>query len=107
MEEEGGTLSVNLSRVEGRLIKRKLNKDLIADEFAKLTFKDTGKGIEPAIRSRIFEPFITTHAAEKSMGLGLSIVHSIVTEMEGRILISDKRQKGSVFIVYLPVSKTY
>jgi PAS domain S-box-containing protein len=104
MEAEGGTLSVYLATIKGSRIKHKLNKDLVADEYVKITFKDTGKGIEPAIINRIFEPFFTTHEAGKSMGLGLSIVQGIVSEMEGRILISGKRQKGSVFNVYLPVS---
>ena len=103
MEEQGGILSVNLTTMEGKQIKHKLNRDLVADEYAKITIRDTGKGIEPAIRNRIFEPFFTTHEAGKGMGLGLSIVQGIVSEMEGRILISGKRQKGSVFNVYLPV----
>ncbi|MCX6255028.1 MAG: hypothetical protein NTV31_11205 [Bacteroidia bacterium] len=39
--------------------------------------------------------------------MGLSVVHGIITEMEGEILVSSKKEKGSVFYVYLPVSKKY
>jgi nitrogen-specific signal transduction histidine kinase len=107
MEEEGGTLSVNLAIVEGKLVQHELNKDIVADEYVLLTFKDSGKGMEPSLIRRIFEPFFTTREVGKGTGLGLSVVHGIVSEMEGEILISSKKQKGSVFYVYLPVSKYY
>jgi signal transduction histidine kinase len=107
MEKEGGTLSVKLAIIDGKLVKHELNKDSIAEEYALLTFKDKGKGIEPSIIARVFEPFFTTREAEKGTGLGLSIVHRIVTEMNGTILITSKKQKGSTFYVYIPVSRNY
>jgi len=107
MEEDGGTLSVSLAIVHGKDIQHELNKDIVADEYALLTFKDTGKGMEASLMKRIFEPFFTTREVRKGTGLGLSVVHGIVTEMEGEILVSSKVQKGSVFYVYLPVSKEY
>jgi signal transduction histidine kinase/PAS domain-containing protein len=107
MEEKGGTLSVNLSVVDGKLVKHELSKDIVADEYALLTFKDTGKGMNPSLLSRIFEPFFTTREVGKGTGLGLSVIHGIVTEMEGEILVSSKKEKGSVFYIYLPLSKSY
>jgi two-component system cell cycle sensor histidine kinase/response regulator CckA len=70
-----------------------------------LTFKDTGEGMEPSLIGRIFEPFFTTREVGKGTGLGLSVIHGIITEMEGEIVVSSKKEKGSVFNVYLPVSK--
>jgi signal transduction histidine kinase len=107
MEEKGGTLSVNLAVVEGKLVQHELNKDIVADEYVLLTFKDTGKGMEPSLIGRIFEPFFTTREVGTGTGLGLSVIHGIITEMEGEILVSSKKEKGSVFYVYLPVSKAY
>jgi PAS domain S-box-containing protein len=107
MEKEGGTLTVSLSIVEGKLLKNELNKDIVADEYVLLTFKDTGDGIEPSFKNRIFEPFFTTREVGKGTGLGLSVVHGIVTEMEGEILVSVKKQKGTIFYIYLPVSGEY
>jgi signal transduction histidine kinase len=107
MEEEGGTLSVNLTVVEGKLVQHELNKDIVSDEYVLLTFKDTGKGMEPSLINRIFEPFFTTREVGKGTGLGLSVIHGIITEMDGEILVSSKKEKGSVFYVYLPVSKKY
>jgi signal transduction histidine kinase len=107
MEDAGGILSVSMEIVEGKLIRHELNKDIVADEYVLLVFKDTGKGMEPSLISRVFEPFFTTREVGKGTGLGLSVVHGIITELEGEILVSSKKEKGSVFYVYLPVSKQY
>jgi signal transduction histidine kinase/CheY-like chemotaxis protein len=107
MEEEGGVLSVNIAVVEREFVQHELNKDIVADEYVLLTFKDTGEGMEPSLIGRIFEPFFTTREVGKGTGLGLSVIHGIITEMEGEILVSSKKKEGSVFLVYLPVSKTY
>jgi PAS domain S-box-containing protein len=107
MEENGGTLFVTMAVVEGRLVKHELNKDIVADQYVLLTFKDTGKGMEPSLIARIFEPFFTTREVGKGTGLGLSVIHGIVSEMEGEILVSSKKDIGSAFYVYLPVSNMY
>jgi PAS domain S-box-containing protein len=107
MEEEGGILSVNIAVVEREFVQHELNKDIVADEYVLLTFKDTGEGMEPSLIGRIFEPFFTTREVGKGTGLGLSVIHGIITEMEGEILVSSKKHAGSVFLVYLPVSKSY
>jgi len=107
MEEKGGELSVNLVTVEGKLIQHELNKDIVADEYVLLSFRDTGIGMDNFHVSRIFEPFFSTREVGKSSGLGLSVVHGIVLELEGEILVSSKKEKGSVFYVYLPLSKEY
>jgi two-component system, cell cycle sensor histidine kinase and response regulator CckA len=107
MEENGGTLSVKISVVKREFVQHELNKDIVADEYVMLTFKDTGEGMEPSLIGRIFEPFFTTREVGKGTGLGLSVIHGIITEMEGEIVVSSKKEKGSVFNVYLPVSKIY
>lgn len=107
MEESGGTLSVSMETVEGKQIRHELNKDIVADEYVLLIFKDTGMGMEPSLISRVFEPFFTTREVGKGTGLGLSVVHGIITELDGEIMVSSKKEKGSVFYVYLPVSKQY
>jgi signal transduction histidine kinase/CheY-like chemotaxis protein len=107
MEENGGVLTVGIDVVEREFVQHELNKDIVADEYALLMFKDTGEGMDPSLIGRIFEPFFTTREVGKGTGLGLSVIHGIITEMEGEIVVSSKKEKGSVFSVYLPVSKTY
>jgi PAS domain S-box-containing protein len=107
MEENGGTLSIQMAVVEGELLQHEMNIDIVAEEYILLTFADTGKGMEPSILERIFEPFFTTREVGKGSGLGLSVIHGIITEMEGEILVSSRKEKGSTFHVYLPVAKKY
>jgi two-component system cell cycle sensor histidine kinase/response regulator CckA len=107
MEEDGGTLSVNIEVVAREFVKHELNKDIVADEYVLLTFKDTGVGMDQSVIGRIFEPFFTTREVGKGTGLGLSVIHGIISEMEGEILVSSKKSEGSEFLIYLPVSKTY
>ena len=107
MEENGGTLSVSIAVVKREFVQHELNKDIIADEYVLITFKDTGEGMDQSLIGRIFEPFFTTRDVGKGTGLGLSVIHGIISEMEGEILVSSKKEEGSVFLVYLPVSKSY
>lgn len=107
MAEKGGTLTVNLAVVEGNLVRHELNKDIVADEYSLITFKDTGPGMEPSLVQRIFEPYFTTREAGRGTGLGLSVVHGIISEIEGEILVSSRKNMGSSFSVYLPVSREF
>jgi nitrogen-specific signal transduction histidine kinase len=103
MEDKGGTLSVNMEVVRGEFLQHQLNKNIVADEYVLLSFKDTGIGMEPSIIGRIFEPFFTTREVGRGTGLGLSVTYGIISEMEGEILVSSKYNEGSEFNVYLPV----
>ncbi|MGE5406797.1 MAG: ATP-binding protein [Methanosarcina sp.] len=107
MEENGGILSVKTEIVEGECLRHHLSGDIVADEYVLVTFRDTGKGMDSSHMSRIFEPFFTTREIGKGTGLGLSVIHGIISELEGDIIVTSKKNKGSVFHVYLPVMKTY
>jgi signal transduction histidine kinase len=65
-----------------------------------IVYDDDGPGVPPDVRDRIFEPFFTTKA--KGSGLGLSIVHAIVTQHGGSILVQDSPEGGARFVVRLP-----
>jgi two-component system, cell cycle sensor histidine kinase and response regulator CckA len=70
--------------------------------FATLSVRDSGTGISPDIRARLFEPFFSTKPAGKGTGLGLATVHTIVQGMDGFIEIDSEEGKGSTFTVHLP-----
>ncbi|MGC2063552.1 MAG: ATP-binding protein [Thermodesulfovibrionales bacterium] len=73
--------------------------------FIKLYVSDTGVGMSNITQGRIFDPFYTTKEAGKGTGLGLYIVHSIVTNHGGHINLYSEQGKGTLFNVYLPVVK--
>ena len=70
----------------------------------RLTIKDTGAGIEPAIQDRIFDPYFTTKEVGKGSGMGLAIVHGIVHNHGGAISVKSEMGCGSVFTILLPAS---
>jgi signal transduction histidine kinase len=107
MEESGGTLTVQMGIAEGKKVQYELKRDIVADEYILLSFADTGKGMESSTLERIFEPFFTTREVGKGTGLGLSVIHGIIKELEGEILVSSRKDHGSTFYVYLPVSREY
>jgi signal transduction histidine kinase len=70
----------------------------------RMTVADTGDGISPGIRTRLFEPFQTTKE-QTGTGLGLWVTKGIVEKHEGHIRTRSRRDKqhGTVFAVWLPV----
>ncbi|MDH5360953.1 MAG: response regulator [Gammaproteobacteria bacterium] len=70
-------------------------------DFLEIAVADTGAGISDSDLSRIFDPFYSTH--DMASGLGLSVVHGIVHEHHGHILVESKANVGSKFRIFLPL----
>lgn len=68
--------------------------------IARLQCADTGHGIAPENRQKIFEPYYSTK--EKGTGLGLAIVSSIVADHNGFIRVRENKPNGTVFTIELP-----
>jgi two-component system, cell cycle sensor histidine kinase and response regulator CckA len=71
---------------------------------AKLCVRDAGVGIPPNILEHIFEPFFTTKDAGRGTGLGLSLVHGIVTQAGGTIEVESVPGGGSTFTILIPAA---
>jgi PAS domain S-box-containing protein len=77
------------------------SQDRANQNFIKVVISDTGKGIPTNIIHRIFDPFFTTKP--KGIGLGLSITYQIIKKHGGTIKVESKLEKGTSFIINLPV----
>ena len=104
MEHRGGVLRVGLQLAqlhEGLTLSR---GSLVPGHYVRLTVGDTGAGIEAAVIDRIFDPFFTTKQTGEGTGLGLSVVHGIVTDLGGAIRVETAPGKGTTFEIWLPVA---
>ena len=98
----GGTLRVSLEGVRLDAARVATVGALGVGDYVVLEVADAGTGMSPEVLERIFDPFFTTKDAGVGTGLGLSLVHGIVTQLGGAIEVASKVGKGSVFTVYLP-----
>ncbi len=97
--EDGGTLHVRSAVVPER-------KGSAEDysEMIEVSVSDTGHGIAPEDLDKIFNPFFTTKEVGKGTGLGLTVVHGIVQEHGGQVLVESEVRKGTTFRVRLPIA---
>jgi signal transduction histidine kinase len=71
--------------------------------WVRISFRDTGAGMDEDVKSRLFEPFFFRRGDGQGTGLGLSIVYGIIQKHQGRIVVQSQPKEGSQFDVYLPV----
>jgi two-component system sensor kinase FixL len=79
-----------------------LTADLAPDNMIEVSVADTGPGLAPEIRSRLFEPFVTTKPA--GLGIGLSICRVIVEAHGGKLKADAHSGSGTVFRFTIPKS---
>ena len=98
----GGTLTVDLRRVHMVQARILSHSRLEAGSYLALAVADEGGGISASVMEHLFEPFFTTRAAQLGTGLGLAVVHGVVTEFGGAIDVASEPGHGSLFTVYFP-----
>jgi two-component system OmpR family sensor kinase len=79
-------------------------------DFAVLRVNDRGPGVPPSERERIFEPFYRVQGASErhgGVGLGLSLVRSIVLRHQGSVLCEDAPGGGASFVLRIPCHQMY
>ncbi|MCP3901659.1 MAG: PAS domain S-box protein [Desulfobacteraceae bacterium] len=105
MEETGGEMNIRLKKAE--LEESDLfNPDMKPGAYACLSISDTGEGMDNELSKKIFDPFFTTKETGKGTGMGLSVVHGIIKNMNGAIMVYSESGKGTEFNIYLPLAET-
>jgi len=102
MRDKGGTLEVSLNAVHIDKTEAAKLGTVPPGPFLKLTVKDTGAGIAPQALNRIFDPYFTTKVHGEGTGLGLAVIHGIIKNHGGVIIVESQTGKGSIFKVYFP-----
>ena len=102
MQGSVGCLEVTLAPIELDHSRSTAPIGLPDGPYVKLTVSDTGSGISAAVAERIFEPFFTTKDVGRGTGLGLSVVHGVVSRCGGLATFESLPGMGTSFFVYLP-----
>jgi PAS domain S-box-containing protein len=102
---EGGRLSISLHETSFSEADASLNNNCRAGTFIQLDVQDSGTGMSREVLSRIFDPFFTTKPLGRGTGLGLSVVQGIVLQHQGFISVQSDPGHGSVFHIFLPMSR--
>ena len=74
-------------------------------DCVRLSIEDTGCGMPPEIVGRIFDPFFTTRQVGEGTGLGLTVVHSIVSEHGGHIDVTSHVGEGTRLDIHFPIAQ--
>ncbi len=77
---------------------------LEAGRYVRISVTDTGVGMEPDVRKRVFEPFFTTRKMGGGSGLGLASAYGIIRNHGGAIEVKSQPGHGTTFHIYLPAS---
>jgi signal transduction histidine kinase/ActR/RegA family two-component response regulator len=102
MMETGGILDVKLDAVKVDQKIAIMIPNLKIGDYIRMTISDTGYGMDIKTKERIFEPFFTRKEVGSGSGLGLSVVHGIINNYGGAIVVDSTPKEGTKFTVYLP-----
>jgi signal transduction histidine kinase len=73
--------------------------------YVRLTVSDDGMGMDAATLARVFDPFYTTKSAGHGTGLGLAVVHGIVSAYDGSYMVESRLGSGTTFSIHLPLAE--
>jgi PAS domain S-box-containing protein len=106
MQNQDGQITISMSRLKIREDDDFGTVDLTPGPYYLITFADNGAGMKPETMERIFDPFFTTKKSGEGTGMGLAVVHGIVKNCGGEILVSSRLGRGTTFRVFLPAMDT-
>jgi C4-dicarboxylate-specific signal transduction histidine kinase len=75
----------------------------VEQDAVRVTFRDTGPGVPPEVRDKLFQPFFTTKDVGQGSGLGLSVSYRILQEHRGTLVLDESVTEGAAFVLVLPL----
>ncbi|OQX17878.1 MAG: hypothetical protein BWK76_09240 [Desulfobulbaceae bacterium A2] len=104
--EQRGTIAVRLVNVEGEQERRHHAFAIGDGHYVRISISDSGPGIAPELRERIFDPYFSTkqRGTQKGMGLGLTIVYSLIRKHGGFVRAESPTTGGCTIHLYLPTA---
>jgi CheY-like chemotaxis protein len=102
MKVKGGILELNVEVADIIDVESK-ELNIAEGRYIKIQVKDTGIGMDKETMSQIFDPFFTTKETGEGTGLGLSVVHGIVKNHKGSIVVKSELNVGTTVDIYLPI----
>ncbi len=105
MRGQPGSIDICVEGVSLDMPSARFDLNLRPGRYARITFTDTGHGMDAATQRRIFEPFFTTKLPGEGTGLGLAVVHGIMQAHDGVIIPHSEAGKGSRFELYFPAAR--
>jgi PAS domain S-box-containing protein len=101
MGEKGGVLDVRLQDVHIDAAADRHGPGLGPGDYLRLTVSDTGCGMPPMVVQRLFDPYFTTKTEGQGTGLGMAVVHGIVSRYGGAVQVHSTEGQGTSVAVYL------
>lgn len=100
----GGIVSITGENIDAGSVGAPAAIHVKTGRYVRISIHDKGVGIDEAHKDKIFDPYFSTKnkGAQKGMGLGLAIAHSIINKHEGYIVVESQMGSGSTFQIYLP-----
>jgi len=102
MTGQKGKLEIRVRDVEADEEMTNRHPALRPGPYVELAVRDTGHGMAPSVLARVFDPFFTTKGPGQGTGMGLAVVHGIVTDHGGAVWAESKLGAGATFYVWLP-----
>ena len=105
MEATGGTIDIRVAKINLTGAALLEHPNLAPGDHVQISVADSGPGIDSEDIPRIFDPYYTTKEAHQGSGMGLAVVHGIVSSHKGAITVASQRGRGTTFTLLLPVTE--